>query len=215
MSEGMKYLAGKRPEAMKGLMTYHGKCVQALDRKTKLLIQVVTKVATGTERGLRQYAPLALKAGASKEELLDAVLMAYPAAGLTKVIDAVHVLLEMDLLPPIDEAAGDADELTEVDLGPVGDYPVGQLRSTWTARGPLLIYRVSDDQINVFSGRCPHARGDLTQGHCDGAILECTDHHWHFNLRTGDNIALGMEGLIRLETEQRDGRLIALLNDNV
>lgn len=210
MSKGLEYLAGKRPEAIQGLLAFYGKCTKALDDKTRFLISVVTKVATGTERGLRQYAPRAIKAGASKEELLDAVLMAFPAAGLTKIVDAVQILLEMDLLPPLESASPSSALPQELDLGPLEGFPIGEKRSIDTVRGSIVAFRDNAAGIQLYSGNCPHAVGDLTKGKCEGDTLECPVHHWKFNMSTGQNLNPKLAGLSSIKSAIRDGRVIAV-----
>lgn len=211
MSKGLDYLASQRPEAMAGLLKFYGKSVKALDDKTRLLISIVTKVITGTERGLRQYAPQAYKAGASKEEILDAVLMAFPAAGLTKVVDAVHILLAMDLLPAAETNAAEPAS-SECVLGKIGDFPTGEMRSVQTEHGSVLVYRGEDGNVQVYSAVCPHAKGDLNQGKCSGSAVECPVHHWTFNLETGENVNPKRTGLVHIPTELRNGCIIALFS---
>ncbi len=206
MSKGLNYLVGKRPEAMAGLLKFYGKSVAALDDKTRLLISVATKVIVGTERGLRQYAPQAIQAGASKEELLDAVLMAFPAAGLSKVVDAVHILLDMELLPPLGDQK--KTEAMSLDLGAIDDYPIEKLVVRDTSGGTCLVYRVSADAFRVYDGHCPHASGDLAKGRCEGETLECPVHHWRFRLEDGRNEKGRLAGLKGLSAQIRDGRLL-------
>jgi nitrite reductase/ring-hydroxylating ferredoxin subunit/alkylhydroperoxidase/carboxymuconolactone decarboxylase family protein YurZ len=212
MSKGLSYLAAQRPEAMAGLLKFYGKSVKALDDKTRLLISIVTKVATGTERGLRQYAPQAIQAGASKEELLDAVLMAFPAAGLTKVLDAVHILLDMDLLPAL-PASGSAKasppRAQEVDLGDADHFKAGEAQFIPTDRGTVIAYRTRGGELRLYSGKCPHAAGDLAGGTCNAETIECPVHHWKFKLETGDNIKARLAGLTRINFSLRDKRVIA------
>lgn len=209
MSKGLNYLATMRPEAISGLLKFYGKSVQALDDKTRLLISIVTKVAAGTERGLRQYAPRAIKAGASKEELLDAVLMAFPAAGLTKVVDAVQTLLSMDLLPntPSEKQEDALPAAKEYDLGPLDHFPLAKMTSVSTEAGTMLVYRVDAEAIRVYSANCPHAKGDLSQGKCEGAVIECPVHHWKFNLESGKNLKEKLAGLREYASEIREGNV--------
>ena len=68
-----------------------------LDPKTRNLISVITKVHAQTENGLRQYLTRALREGATADEVLDALLMAFPALGLTRIVWAIDVILAMNL----------------------------------------------------------------------------------------------------------------------
>jgi SulP family sulfate permease len=81
-----------------------------LDPKTRNLISVITKVHAQTERGLRQYLKRALRAGCTPAEVLDALLMAFPALGLAKIVWAVDIILAMDLPGFRPEAAAEAGQ---------------------------------------------------------------------------------------------------------
>ncbi len=186
MSSALRYLAGVRPEAATHLLGFYKHSVTALDDKTRHLIQIVTKVTVGTERGLRQYAPKALKSGASREEILDAVLMAFPAAGLNKVLDALEVLMDLDLLPPL--PATDASTAVAASgrecLGNVADFPDGRMQCFHRTGGDVIIFR-QGTQAKVYNSRCPHAKATLCKGKDHGSAVECRVHNWVFDLATG------------------------------
>src|SRR5262245_20097648 len=97
MSDALDYLLKVRPEAMGHYFRFVAQAGSRLDPKTRALISVITKVHAQTKAGFRQYLQRALKAGASADEILDAMLMAFPALGLTKIVWAIDVLLHMDL----------------------------------------------------------------------------------------------------------------------
>jgi nitrite reductase (NADH) small subunit len=90
---GFGFLAKQRSEAIKNLMGFLGKSGAHLEPKTKFLIYVALQTAHFSPRGLRQYITKAIKAGASEDEVLDAILQAYPGGGLGNVVDAVDVFL--------------------------------------------------------------------------------------------------------------------------
>ena len=183
MSKALTYLAKTRPEAATHLLSFYKHSVRALDDKTKFLIQIVTKVTVGTERGLRQYAPKALKAGASREEILDAVLMAFPAAGLNKVLDAIDIMREMDLLPEVPDSTPLVTE--EKSLGALNDFPMQQLHCVQRTSGDLIVYRTTTDTVVVYSAKCPHSKANLCKGTDHGTQVECRVHNWTFDLATG------------------------------
>ena len=184
MSKALRYLSAARPEAATHLMSFYKHSVQALDDKTRHLIQIVTKVVVGTERGLRQYAPKALKAGASKEEILDAVLMAFPAAGLNKMLDAIDVLNDLGLLPDVvDSGAAKATE-TPI-LGPLAHFPLGRLTMLSRPQGDVLVFRSGEESVKVYSARCPHSKASLCKGVDHGDRVECRVHNWVFDLASG------------------------------
>ncbi|WP_130471473.1 Rieske 2Fe-2S domain-containing protein [Candidatus Magnetaquicoccus inordinatus] len=209
MSKALTYLAKARPEAATSLLSFYKHSVQALDEKTRHLIQIVTKVTVGTERGLRQYAPKALKAGASREEILDAVLMAFPAAGLNKVLDAIDIMREMDLLPEVAQESPTAD--SSLRLCTVADLPLQRLQTLQRPSGDLLLYRTDNDTVLVYSARCPHSKANLCHGTDHGTQVECRVHNWTFDLASGACLQPANGKTLQVvATEIRDGQLYLL-----
>ncbi|MBF0399282.1 MAG: Rieske 2Fe-2S domain-containing protein [Magnetococcales bacterium] len=207
MSKALTYLAKTRPEAATHLLSFYKHSVQALDEKTKCLIQIVTKVTVGTERGLRQYAPKALKAGASREEILDAVLMAFPAAGLNKVLDAIDIMREMDLLPEAPASSPTAAEAQS--LGLLADFPLQRMQCVQRPSGDYIVYRSDADTVVVYSARCPHSKANLCRGTDHGTQVECRIHNWRFDLATGVCIEpAGGAGMQVIPSVVRDGQLL-------
>ncbi|MFN3076550.1 MAG: Rieske 2Fe-2S domain-containing protein [Alphaproteobacteria bacterium] len=203
MSKALNYLAAARPEAATHLLGFYKHSVRALDDKTRHLVQIVTKVVVGTERGLRQYAPKALKAGASREEILDAVMMAFPAAGLNRVLDAVDILRSMDLLPVVDPVPAPAGE---VFLGPLTDFPIGRMHCLQRGDSEYVIFRVGPEEVRVYDGRCPHSKAKLSKGIDHGDKLECKVHNWTFDLATGRCLEKDKhQDLVALPVALRDG----------
>ncbi|MBF0423320.1 MAG: Rieske 2Fe-2S domain-containing protein [Magnetococcales bacterium] len=208
MSKALRYLGAARPEAATHLLSFYKHSVKALDEKTRCLIQIVTKVAVGTERGLRQYAPKALKAGASKEEILDAVMMAFPAAGLNKMLDAIEVLIDLDLLP---EVPGDKKETGDHHLGALSDFPLNKMACLHKPDGDLIVFRTGPDTAKVYLSRCPHSKTTLCKGVDHGDRVECKMHNWVFDLASGRCLgpdAEGKPGLIEVKTKVEGGRLL-------
>ena len=86
-----------RPEAMKNYFGFLKEAGRHLDPKTRAIISVITKVDNQTDAGFRQYLRRAMHEGVSANEILDALLLAFPTLGLTKIVWAMDILLEMDL----------------------------------------------------------------------------------------------------------------------
>lgn len=206
MSKALNYLAAVRPEAAGHLLEFYKHSTKALDDKTRHLIQIVTKVTVGTERGLRQYAPKALKAGASREEILDAVLMAFPAAGLPKVLDALAILQEMDLVPPIPDAAPAPTE--DKPLGKLEDFPLKKMHCVEHPSGRYLAYRRNAREVQLYNSLCPHAKANLCKGIDHGEKVECKVHNWQFDLENGQCLhPEGRQGLVAVQVAVRDGKV--------
>ncbi|MBF0142796.1 MAG: Rieske 2Fe-2S domain-containing protein [Magnetococcales bacterium] len=210
MSKALRYLAGVRPEAATHLLGFYKQSVKALDPKSYHLIQIVTKVVVGTERGLRQYAPKALKAGASREEIMDAVLMAFPAAGLNKVLDAIDILNDLELLPPL---PGDAVAPlhSSPELGPIEEFPLGKMHCVNRPEGDLIVFRTGERTVRVYLARCPHSKATLCKGVDHGDRVECRVHNWVFDLASGRCLgpdAEGKPGMVLVPAEVREGRVV-------
>ncbi|MCE9582639.1 MAG: carboxymuconolactone decarboxylase family protein, partial [Planctomycetes bacterium] len=75
---GREFLTKVRPAAMTHLLAFFKESAQHLDPKTRLLISVVTKTINYSPRGLKQYIKRAMEAGASKDEVIDAIMCSYP-----------------------------------------------------------------------------------------------------------------------------------------
>ena len=61
-----------------------------------MLLTVVIETVNYSPRGLKHYIPRALAAGATEDEVIDAILYTYPISSLVKVVDAMDIFLSMD-----------------------------------------------------------------------------------------------------------------------
>lgn len=66
----------------------------ALEGATKQLIQVAVFTALGVEFGVRDHAKFAVEAGASKEDVYQAILLALGPAGTAKALPALKAAIE-------------------------------------------------------------------------------------------------------------------------
>ncbi len=192
MSKRLDFLAKVRPEAATAYLTFLKESGKHLDDKTRFLISVVTKVISGTHSGLKQYVPHAIRAGATGQEIIDAVLMAFPAAGLTKVLDAFAVLQEMNL-PELS-----IDNLTKeyqwINIAPINDFQINTITPKEIGGRKLLIYRYEDNKFHVYDQCCPHL-GNKLPAKAEGTILTCPSHKWKFDLVSGNCIEKGTRSL--------------------
>jgi alkylhydroperoxidase/carboxymuconolactone decarboxylase family protein YurZ len=70
-------------------------CDGALPRKHKLLIALALDASLGADRGVLSLGRQALTAGATKEEILEAIRVAYHICGASSVYAAVAALKEI------------------------------------------------------------------------------------------------------------------------
>ena len=206
MSDALTYLVKARPEAMGHYFAFLKEAGRHLDPKTRALISVITKVHAQTERGLKQYVKRALAEGCTPGEVLDALLMAFPALGLARIVWAVDVLLAMNL-PGFGLEAPAArgawhDVMAEAEVA-----QAQPLRVDCDGRG-LFVYRSALD-VSVYDSRCPHQGTDIPELALSGTTLTCPRHDWAFDIRSGACIRNGNAPLTRLESRVVDGRLQA------
>lgn len=207
MSDALNYLVQARPETMGHYFKFLKETGKHLDPKTRNLISVITKVHAQTERGFRQYLNRALREGCTPMEVLDALLMAFPALGLAKIIWATDIILAMNL-PGFDPAALRGEPPTWRDVMASADVPEGEvLRTECEGRG-LFIYRDAQG-YRVYDSHCPHQNTDIPELALQGTALTCPKHEWQFDVKSGDCIKKGDTPLKRIESRVTDGRLMA------
>ena len=205
MSDALTYLVKARPEAMGHYFRFLKQAGSKLDPKTRSLISVITKVHAQTERGLLQYVKRALGDGANAEEILDALLMAFPALGLSKIVWAVDVLLASDIPDFKLEAAGAAPQWHHI--GTMENISTGMTRTECEGR-TLLVYR-ADGECSVYDSHCPHQRTPIPLEALSGRELRCPKHGWTFDIATGACTAKGDRPLKRYPSKLEGGVLYA------
>jgi len=219
MSDALSYLVKARPDAVGHYFAFLKNCGKHLDPKTRNLISLITKVHAQTERGFRQYLGRALREGCTPMEVLDALLMAFPALGLAKIVWAVDIILAMDL-PEFDPAAlHAAAEGRWHDVMATGDLaPGGTQRVECDGRG-LFVHRAEraggaaaaepDNEWRVYDSRCPHQTTNIPHLALKDHVLTCPKHEWVFDVRSGACTAKGTSPLKRWPSKVENGRLLA------
>lgn len=104
------------------------------------------------------------------------------------------------------------------DPGPDADgyYPAGaardlgheQMRVIQIGGEPVIVTRV-DDLLVAFAAACPHAAGDLRKGEIYRGRIDCPEHGYRFDVRSGRTLWPPDEvcRLRKFEVVDRDGRL--------
>lgn len=206
MSDALTYLVQARPEAMKSYLKFVKETGKSLDPKTRALITVITKVATQTENGFRQYLVRALDAGCTPAEILDAILHAFPALGLTKIVWATDILIDMDIPEFRAENLGAPKRWHEVRRA--DSFPEGEV-SYCDADGRSLFVLRTDGEFRVYDSRCPHQRTNVPHLALEGFRLTCPKHRWAFDIRTGACVEKGDRPLKRFDAKVEDDHLYA------
>lgn len=205
MSDALNYLVKTRPEAMTSYFTFLKKAGDHLDTRTRDLISVITKVAVQTEPGFKQYLMRALRNGATPNEVIDALLMAFPVLGLAKIVWATDILLAMDI-PEFRPENLDASA-TWHDIAGLSELPDGEVSFFPCDGRHVFIYR-NGDALRVYDSRCPHQVTDIPHLALEGKRLTCPKHDWAFDIETGDCVAVGNRPLRQFDHKVEDGRVL-------
>jgi alkylhydroperoxidase/carboxymuconolactone decarboxylase family protein YurZ len=104
--DGLAVLAGRRGDVVQTYLKLLGQLGSALEPKTKQLILLTLQTTQGSTRALRRHVPRAVAAGATVEEVVDAISLALPVAGLTRVTEAFGAVA--DLLETAEETTSTA-----------------------------------------------------------------------------------------------------------
>lgn len=223
MSDALNYLLKARPDALGHYFAFLKDAGKHLDPKTKCLISVITKVHAQTDRGLRQYLRRALREGCTPVEVLDALLMAFPTLGLTKILWAVDVILAMQLpefaeanvtnaIPGLAATPGPLATPTAPafwhDVIASADLKEGTVTRVECEGMGLFIYR-KKKKIQVFDSRCPHKSTNIPELALQGHTLTCPLHGWEFDATSGACIKNGDSPLTPIESKVVEGRLLA------
>lgn len=68
---------------------------RGLDAKTKQLIYIAIKASTGDEKAVMAHVPMAIRCGATREEVTDAILMTLTVSGIRGVVSCLPGTIRM------------------------------------------------------------------------------------------------------------------------
>jgi nitrite reductase/ring-hydroxylating ferredoxin subunit/alkylhydroperoxidase/carboxymuconolactone decarboxylase family protein YurZ len=204
MSDALNYLMKVRPGEMKSYFEFVKQAGGHLDPKTRAIISVITKVDNQTQAGLRQYLVRAMRVGVTADEIIDALFMAFPTLGLSKIIWAVDIILDMDL-PEFDpQSLG--QKAAWHDVIAIDELRDKEVTYVHTKDRDLFIY-AANDELKVFDSRCPHHATNIPELALEDCKLTCPKHGWRFDVRNGECIEKGNRPLHELENRVVEGRL--------
>ena len=180
---------------MKSYFDFIRKSSTHLDNKTRSIISVITKVDNQTETGFRQYLVRALQAGATPDEIIDALFASFPSLGLSKIIWAIDIVLDMDIPGFQPENLG--KEISWHEIGTLDSVREGASLHDMDGR-KVIIYR-DGETIKVYDNRCPHRATPVPLEMMENDTLTCPGHQWKFEISTGNCIAVGNRPLNQYE----------------
>ena len=206
MSDALDYLLKARPDAVGHYFKFLKQAGSRLDPKTRALISVITKVHSQTDRGFRQYLVRALHEGVKPAEVLDALLMSFPALGMAKIVWAVDLILEMDI--PEFRLELMAAEPKWHDVARADEVGTGEVKRLACDGRELFVCR-PDGEHRVYDSRCPHQVTNIPLVALDGQRLTCPKHGWKFDIASGQCVEKGSRPLRRFDARVEGGRLQA------
>lgn len=206
MSDALNYLVQVRGDALGHYFKFLKDSGKHLDPKTRDLISVITKVHAQTEAGFRQYLMRALRDGCTPLEIIDALLMAFPALGLAKIVWAAEQIIALDLpefSPELIHAKPKWHEVMRTT-----DIEDGQVRRIDCGPRSVFVFR-EGERYRVYDSRCPHQVTNIPHLALEGLRLTCPKHQWQFDIRTGECTAKGKHPLKTFDTKVEGGILYA------
>ena len=206
MSDALNYLVEVRGDALGHYFKFLKDAGKHLDPKTRDLISVITKVHVQTEAGFKQYLMRALRDGCTPLEVIDALLMAFPALGLAKIVWATDILLQMGIPEFSPELIASVPQWR--DVAAVSDLADGAVARVECPTRTVFVYR-EGETFKVYDSHCPHQVTNIPHLALDGLTLTCPKHHWKFDIRTGACIEKGQHPMKAFETRVEGGRLQA------
>lgn len=86
--------------------------------------------------------------------------------------------------------------MTEMDLGPVDEVPIGEGRTFAVGDEQIAVFRLRDGSLRAIDAVCPHKGGPLADGLADDQVVVCPLHGHTFDMCTGSE-AGGAEFSVR------------------
>jgi nitrite reductase/ring-hydroxylating ferredoxin subunit len=163
-----------------------------------------------------------LKEGCSPVEVIDALLMAFPTLGLTKIIWATNIILSMNL-PGFDpeamraQLAGEPENTkSAATYASGGDWhdvlTTAALADGQTTRvdshGRGLFVSREGNEYAVFDSHCTHQNTDIPLSALDDCTLTCPKHQWTFDVKTGACLKAGGSPLQQYPAKVVSGRVM-------
>ena len=97
--DGLTFLMENRKEVVKNYQKMVSTLGKGLDEKTRQLIMLAIQVNSPSPDAIKIIIPKALKAGATRDEIIDTIILTIPIVGLSTVLKMLpFVLKELETL---------------------------------------------------------------------------------------------------------------------
>ena len=81
-----------------------------------------------------------------------------------------------------------SEPLTQHNLGPLEQIPVGEGRAFAVGSDQVAVFRLRDGRVRALSAVCTHRGGPIADGTIDGRVVMCPLHLNAFELDTGCSV---------------------------
>jgi len=92
--DGLTYLMENRKDVFKNYQKLVGNLGDHLDEKTRQLIMLAIQVNSPSPEAIKIIIPKAIRAGASKDEIIDTLILTIPVVGLSTVLKMLTLVLK-------------------------------------------------------------------------------------------------------------------------
>ncbi|HMA63337.1 MAG TPA: carboxymuconolactone decarboxylase family protein [bacterium] len=92
--DGLTYLMEERKEVFKDYQKLINGLGDHLDEKTRQLINLAIQINSPSPEAIKIIIPKAIRAGATKDEIIDTLIMTIPVVGLSTVLKMLTLVLK-------------------------------------------------------------------------------------------------------------------------
>ena len=100
-------------------------------------------------------------------------------------------------------------------IGPLDAIPRRGARVVETDRGPVAVFRTSENQVFALDDRCPRSGGPLSCGIVHGHYVTCPLHATDISLETGKAEGQPGPAVLRHAVEVMDGQVYLAISSGV
>lgn len=105
--------------------------------------------------------------------------------------------------------------MSDVNLGPVDQIPVGEGRTFVVAGRQIAVFRCRDGSLRALDAVCPHRGGPLADGLVDAEVVICPLHGFTYDLASGCEVANGGAPVTAYPVHADDGSVRLSVVGNV